>query len=55
MAMELASSLWPVREFVIRADPDNPASVGVARRAGFALSHTTVDEHGRLEWFTRSA
>ena len=55
MAMEMAPSLWPVREFVIRADPDNAASTAVARRSGFALSHTTQDEHGHLQWFTRPA
>ncbi len=53
MAVDLAPRLWPVREFVIRADPDNAASVGVARRAGFVRSHSTDDQHGALEWYTR--
>jgi RimJ/RimL family protein N-acetyltransferase len=42
------------REAVIRVDPDNLRSVGVARAAGFTLTHRTDDEHGRLDWYVRA-
>ncbi len=39
---------------VIRVDPENVASAGVARRAGFAFSHTTEDDDGRVDWYLRA-
>lgn len=52
LAMALAEERSHVARFVIRADPNNPGSLSVARRAGFTYSHTTVDGHGHCEWLT---
>lgn len=40
-----------VREVVIRTDPANLPSAAVARRAGFAWTHRTDDQHGLLDWY----
>jgi RimJ/RimL family protein N-acetyltransferase len=40
-----------VDEFVIRVAAWNSASISVAQHLGFRLSHTSDDEHGRLQWF----
>lgn len=51
LAMEIARRGGPVDQFVIRVAAWNGASIGVAQRLGFRFSHTSDDEHGRLEWF----
>ncbi len=51
LAMRLAASRAPVQEFVIRVDPDNEASAGVARHAGFAYLRHTDDSEGILDWY----
>lgn len=55
LAMQAAAARRPVVEFVIRAAPDNPDSIAVAERAGFARSGETNDAHGELIWLTRQA
>lgn len=55
LAMDVAGEPGDVNRFIIRASPDNPASLSVARRAGFNYSHATDDEHGRCEWMTLPA
>ncbi|GGL44723.1 GNAT N-acetyltransferase [Phycicoccus endophyticus] len=51
LAMRLETMRRPVEEFVVRAAPDNDASVAVAVRAGFTPAGRTTDEHGDLVWF----
>lgn len=51
LAMEVARRNAPVDQFVIRTASWNGESMRVAQRLGFKFSHTSDDEHGRLEWF----
>ncbi|MDF3045761.1 MAG: putative transferase [Ornithinibacter sp.] len=51
LLMELAHRGGGVDEFVIRVAAWNGSSIRVAERLGFRFSHTSDDEHGRLEWF----
>ncbi|WP_392543874.1 GNAT family N-acetyltransferase [Oryzobacter telluris] len=53
LATRLELARREVAAFVIRAAPDNPESIAVARRAGFEPAGTTDDAHGLLEWFTQ--
>lgn len=51
LVMDLARRGGPVDQFVIRVAAWNGESIRVAQRLGFRFSHTSDDEHGRLEWF----
>lgn len=51
LAMEVARRNARVDQFVIRTASWNGESMRVAQRLGFKFSHTSDDEHGRLEWF----
>lgn len=55
LAMRLASRRAPVREFVIRVNPDNAASARVARRAGYVFATHTDDDEGSLDWWVHPA
>lgn len=50
LAVRLEVARRPVARFVIRAAPDNPESLAVARRAGFTDAGETDDAHGHLVW-----
>ena len=52
LAIAVAQRRHPAAEFVIRAAPDNPDSIAVAERAGFAEAGQTSDAHGSLLWLT---
>lgn len=51
LVMEVARRSAAVDQFVIRAAASNDESIRVAQRLGCRFSHTSDDEHGRLEWF----
>jgi RimJ/RimL family protein N-acetyltransferase len=51
LAMLSARHRGGVEQFVIRVAAWNGASIRVVQRLGFRFSHTSEDEHGRLQWF----
>jgi RimJ/RimL family protein N-acetyltransferase len=54
LACRFAAALPDVAEAVIRVDPRNPASAGVAVRAGFRyVGHRIEVREGSLDWYVR--